>query len=59
MGSPEKPMDLEMGDMSDETKQLNPPVSTDEKPEKDDAPERFTGLKKDELIGEHLYVCMA
>nr|XP_002120584.1 4F2 cell-surface antigen heavy chain [Ciona intestinalis] len=50
MGSPEKPIDVEMGDMSDETKELNPEVKVEllkkEEPEKD----RFTGLKKEELL---------
>lgn len=54
MGSPEKPLDVEMGDMSDETHKLNPDVKVenglkDEEPKKEET--RFTGLKKEELLG--------
>ena len=51
MGSPEKPIDVEMGDMNDETKQLNPDVKTDSELKEEDKEERFTGLKKEELMG--------
>ncbi|XP_076812715.1 amino acid transporter heavy chain SLC3A2-like [Clavelina lepadiformis] len=50
MGSPEKPIDVEMGDMNDETKQLNPDVKTDSELKEEDKEERFTGLKKEELM---------
>ena len=56
MGSPEKPLDVEMGDMSDETKKLNPDVKTENgvaDETKDES--RFTGLKKEELLGKSFY----
>jgi len=48
MGSPEKPVDVEMGDMS-ESAQLNPDP---EKPaeDKNEKSARFTGLTKEELL---------
>lgn len=50
MGSPEKPIDVEMADM-DETNRLNPDVDV-KGGEKDAKDDRFTGLKKDELLGK-------
>lgn len=49
MGSPEKPIDVEMGDM-DETNRLNPDVDVKEAG-KQKSEDRFTGLKKEELLG--------
>lgn len=46
MGSPEKPVDVEMGDMS-ESAQLNPEKTSEEQPDK---ATRFTGLTKEELL---------
>lgn len=46
MGSPEKPVDVEMGDMS-ESAQLNPEKTSEEQTEKST---RFTGLTKEELL---------
>lgn len=52
MGSPEKPIDVEMGDMSDETNKLNPQVKVEDANEKSEKEEeRFTGLKKEQLLG--------
>ena len=50
MGSPEKPVDVEMGDMS-ESAHLNPDP---EKPteDKNEKSARFTGLTKEELLGK-------
>ena len=48
MGSPEKPVDVEMGDMGDESTQLNPEKTSDDQAEKST---RFTGLTKEELLG--------
>uniref|UniRef100_H2Y6E5 Glycosyl hydrolase family 13 catalytic domain-containing protein n=1 Tax=Ciona savignyi TaxID=51511 RepID=H2Y6E5_CIOSA len=50
MGSPEKPIDVEMGDMSDETKELNPEVKVELLNKEEKEEERFTGLKKEELL---------
>nr|CAB3266279.1 4F2 cell-surface antigen heavy chain [Phallusia mammillata] len=52
MGSPEKPLDVEMGDMSDETHKLNPDVKVENglKEEEKSEETRFTGLKKEELL---------
>lgn len=46
MGSPEKPVDVEMGDMS-ESAQLNPEKTSEEQTAKST---RFTGLTKEELL---------
>lgn len=48
MGSPEKPIDVEMGDM-EETNKLNPQVEVKTEKEQGE-PDRFTGLKKEELL---------
>ena len=58
MGSPERPLDVEMGDMSAEGKLK--PSDVDIKPDqkllekngevKEPEQERFTGLKKEELL---------
>lgn len=52
MGSPEKPIDVEMGEMTEETQKLNPDVKVETGDEKTDgdSEERFTGLKKEELL---------
>ena len=52
MGSPEKPIDVEMGDM--ETDRLNPEVDVKGDTKKDVGQDRFTGLKKDELLGNRV-----
>ena len=55
MGSPEKPLDVEMGDMSEEAK-LNPDVKASDDLIKENgkvADTRFTGLKKEELMSEY------
>ncbi|XP_077966822.1 amino acid transporter heavy chain SLC3A2-like [Styela clava] len=49
MGSPEKPIDVEMGDM-DETNKLNPEVNVKDDGKQAPEAERFTGLKKEELL---------
>ena len=53
MGSPEKPLDVEMGDMSEEAK-LNPTdvdvKECDLKKNGEGKEQRFTGLKKEELL---------
>ena len=54
MGSPEKPIDVEMGDMSEEAK-LNPKLSEKEEQIKENGTvkeERFTGLKKEDLLSK-------
>lgn len=48
MGSPEKPVDVEMGDMS-ESAQLNPSAEKSSET-KDEKSTRFTGLTKEELL---------
>lgn len=53
MGSPEKPVDVEMGDMS-ESAQLNPNTEKSSEP-KTEKSTRFTGLTKEELLGMLYY----
>lgn len=48
MGSPEKPVDVEMGDMS-ESAQLNPNTEKSSEPQTEKST-RFTGLTKEELL---------
>ena len=50
MGSPEKPIDVEMGDMS-EKERLHQEKSDEIKENGNvEEPERFTGLKKEDLL---------
>lgn len=57
MGSPEKPFDVEMGDMSPDGNLKHPEVDVKpdqtllKKEEEVKEPERFTGLNKEELLG--------
>lgn len=57
MGSPEKPVDVEMGDMTPDGKLKEGDIEAKqddsllEKKEEEKEPKRFTGLKKDELLG--------